>query len=225
MDKIVPAFEISLMDPTLANACVDFVETGIDSVLNDGVLKSIPIVGVLVGIGKTAQNIHDRNLLRQTLRFINSFNSGTIKREKLEKYRSELNSDQNKAEAELGRVLILLNNNNIDLKKSDILGKLYKAYVYEDITWEDFCELSDVVNRLFLTDLELLIQIECGEVKKTKDCVPYKAERLNSLGLIDMVIQAMIFSSDPKGNDTDKAIEISELGKRLVDYGVKYERW
>lgn len=68
MDKIVPAFETTLLDSTLSDACIDMAELGIDSLLDDGVFKSIPIVSVLVGIGKTAQNLHDRNLLKQTIR-------------------------------------------------------------------------------------------------------------------------------------------------------------
>lgn len=73
MDKIVPAFETTLFDSTLSDACVDMAELGIDSLLDDGVFKSVPIVSVLVGLGKTAQNLHDRNLLKQTIKFINTF--------------------------------------------------------------------------------------------------------------------------------------------------------
>ena len=78
MDKIVPAFETTLFDPTLSDACIDMAELGIDSLLDEGVFKSIPIVSVLVGLGKAAQNIHDRNLLKQTIKFINTFNEKSI---------------------------------------------------------------------------------------------------------------------------------------------------
>ena len=44
MDKIVPAFETTLFDSTLSDACVDIAELGIDSLLDEGVFKSIPIV-------------------------------------------------------------------------------------------------------------------------------------------------------------------------------------
>lgn len=74
MDKLVPAFETTLFDPTLSDACSDMAELGIDSLLDDGVFKSIPVVSLLIGVGKTAQNIHDRNLLKQTIKFINTFN-------------------------------------------------------------------------------------------------------------------------------------------------------
>ena len=88
MDKIVPAFETTLLDSTLSDACIDMAELGIDSLLDDGVFKSIPIVSVLVGIGKTAQNLHDRNLLKQTIKFINTFNEKSITPDKLKNIRN-----------------------------------------------------------------------------------------------------------------------------------------
>lgn len=36
MDKIIPAFETTLFDPTLSGACLDVAELGIDSLLDDG---------------------------------------------------------------------------------------------------------------------------------------------------------------------------------------------
>lgn len=43
-----------------------------------------------MGVGKTAQNIHDRNLLKQTLQFIKSFNEKQIREEKLKNTRKNL---------------------------------------------------------------------------------------------------------------------------------------
>lgn len=83
MDKLVPAFETTLFDPTLSEDCLEMAELGIDSLLDDGIFKSISVVSVLLGVGKTAQNIHDRNLLKQTIKFINTFNDGSISKEKL----------------------------------------------------------------------------------------------------------------------------------------------
>lgn len=219
MDKIIPAFEISLLDPTLADACSDLVEVGIDSVLDVGLLKSIPIASLLIGVGKTAQNIHDRNLLRQTATFINSFNKGTAKPEKVEQYRKKVNENPKKAEEELGRVVILLNN-NVDLKKSEILGKFYKAYVNQEMNWNEFCELSDVTSRLFLSDIELLLKIIHGNVSDTEHCIPYQAERLNSVGLIDMSINSMTVSNTH--SKTVKNIVINDLGVKFFRYGIEY---
>ena len=111
MDKLVPAFETTLFDPTLSDACSEMAELGIDSLLDESIYKSIPVVSLLVGIGKTAQNIHDRNLLKQTIKFINTFNEKSISPEKIKKYRKKLQSNPKYAEEELGRVIILLNSN------------------------------------------------------------------------------------------------------------------
>ena len=48
MDKIVPAFETTLFDPTLSDACSELAEMGIDSLLDEGICKSIPVVSLLV---------------------------------------------------------------------------------------------------------------------------------------------------------------------------------
>ena len=117
MDKIVPAFETTLLDSTLSDACIDMAELGIDSLLDDGVFKSIPIVSVLVGIGKTAQNLHDRNLLKQTIKFINTFNEKSITPDKLQKYKKHLRNNPKFAEEELGRVLIVLNSTTLIISK------------------------------------------------------------------------------------------------------------
>jgi len=201
MDKIIPAFETTLFDPTLSGACLDVAELGIDSLLDDGVFKSIPVVSVLVGFGKTAQNIHDRNLLKQTIKFINTFNEKSISQEKLNKYRKE----------ELGRVIILLNS-NVDLKKSEILGKFYRAYVEESINWDIFCEVSDITSRLFMVDLQLLYDIYDLKVTDTSQCLSYKVDRLIALGLLDSATKSIVIGNST-GSQTQRYIQVNELGK------------
>lgn len=209
MDRIVPAFSVSLLEPSYGSA-VDLIELGIDSVLDDGIFKSIPIASLLIGVAKTSQNIHDRNLLRQTLKFIKTFNAGTISVKKLNSYKEKIENDTNKREAELGRVLIILNQ-TVELKKSEILAKLFRAYVMEAINWDMFCELTDVANRLFLSDLALLIDIYNKKVSDTTQCVEYQAERLISLGLLNSATKSMTISSGTTSK-TDKYLTINSLG-------------
>lgn len=211
MDKLIPAFETTLFDPTLSGACLDVAELGIDSLLDDGVFKSIPVVSLLVGVGKTAQNIHDRNLLKQTIKFINTFNNRSISHEKINKYRMKLETQPRYAEEELGRVIILLNS-NVDLKKSELLGKFYRAYIEEFINWDTFCELSDITSRLFIGDLQLLYDIYHLQVSDTSQCPVYKADRLIALGMLDSATKSMIISSCT-GSQTQRYIQVNELGK------------
>lgn len=210
MDKLVPAFETTLFDPTLSDACSDMAELGIDSLLDDGLFKSIPVVSLLIGVGKTAQNIHDRNLLKQTIKFINTFNEKSISQEKISKYRKKIQSQPKYAEEELGRVIILLNS-NVELKKSELLGKFYRAYVDETIDWDTFCELSDITSRLFISDLQLLYDIYHLQVSDTSQCPVYKADCLIALGLLDSATKSMTISSST-GSQTQRYIQVNTLG-------------
>ena len=209
MEKIIPAFEKSMFDAKLKDAGMDMTKLGIDALLDDGILQSIPIVKLLVGVGKTAQNIHDRNLLKQTINFINTFNSRVISLEKIEKYRCKLFENPSFAEKELGRVIILLNS-YIDLSKSKLLAIFYSAYVNEIIVWDKFCELSDVVSRLFISDLTLLREIYCQRITNTDQCEPYQAERLISIGLLDSSVKSL--SIGGPGSKLQKHLHVSSLG-------------
>ena len=90
MDKIIPSLKKTIFESS-KNSLIDLGELGIDSLLDEGILKDIPIFNLLIGVKNTAQNIHDRNLLRQTLQFIQEFNNGTIDEEKLAKYKEKIN--------------------------------------------------------------------------------------------------------------------------------------
>ena len=61
MDELVPAFESSLFEQPIEIGS-ELLEIGIDSVLKDGLLKDIPIVGTILNAGKFAQNLYDRNI-------------------------------------------------------------------------------------------------------------------------------------------------------------------
>ena len=142
MDKLTEDFEKSLFNNS-KEIIGEYIEVGIDSFINDGILKDIPIVNTIVAVLKVGKNIHDRNLLKQTLTFINEFNKNNITEEQLKNYKERIEKDRKKCEDELGRVLLLLNN-FIDKEKSIMLSKLFKAYVSQLLNWNDFCEYSEI---------------------------------------------------------------------------------
>ena len=212
MDKIIPSFKDSLFSDS-TDIIGDIAELGIDSLLDDGVFRDFPIVGFLIGVTKTAQNIHDRNLLRQTLNFIKQFNFGKIDAEKLEKYRAEINSNEKKAEEELGRVLIILNN-NVELQKSTMLANLFRNYVNEKITWSEFCEFSEIVRMLFISDIAYLKEIYSGKTKDTTGLALYHIDRLISLGLINSSMKS-ISTSSLSGTRMDKYVNLTAIGGKF----------
>lgn len=217
MDKIVPAFEVSLLEPVFSSI-LDIGEVGIDSLLDEGLFKDIPIVGLVMGVGKTAQNIHDRNLLKQTLKFIQTFNEKTIIEDKLQKYKKKIEQDPKRAEEELGRVLIILNN-TVEIKKSELLGKIFRAYVDERIVWEQFGELSEAISRLFISDIYLLHKIFDRKINDSTQCMNYQVDRLVSIGFVNTTTKSMTIGSNNSSN-TERYLNVSEFGKLFCNITV-----
>lgn len=188
MDKLTNEFKDSLICNT-EDVFKDCLELGIDNFIEDGILKDITIVNSIVSGLKIAKNIYDRNLLKQTLTFIKELNNGTINKEKLIAYRSTIENNTRKCEEELGRVLLYLNM-FIDEKKSVMLAKLFKAYIGQIITWNEFCEYFEIINRIFLEDLLILKYIKEGAKYKGKDGDNFRVERLYSLGILGNIMFA-----------------------------------
>lgn len=182
MNELVPALKDTLFAPTY-EIVAEYAEIGIDSLLESDALKGIPVVGTLAAICKMGYNIHERNLIKQTLDFVMGFNAGTISPEKIDAHRYELENDPAKAEKELGRVLIILGN-HIENIQSQVLGSFYSAYVKGAISWDKFCELSEANRRIFVNDYHILLEAARNGGININDRELYQVDRLISLGLL-----------------------------------------
>lgn len=215
MDKLTEEFKNSLIN-NAESGLEDYLELSIDNFIEDGILKDIPIVSSIVNGLKFAKNIYDRNLLKQTLVFISELNNGTISKDKLIAYKSTIENNHKKCEEELGRILIYLNS-FIDKEKSVILTKLFKAYISQNISWSEFCEFSEITNKLFIQDLPILSKIQNSDIDlmySRED--EFRAERLNSLGIIGVSFKPLT-CGDIRDGHINSARTISPLGKKICE--------
>ncbi len=162
----------------------DLAEVGIDQILSDGVLKEVPIVKTMYTAVKFVYNVRERNLLKQTLQMIAALRNKVTDHDKIEKYRSHLQKDPRYADKELGRILIILDQ-TIDVEKSRILGILFGAFVNKEISWEMFCELTEITRRMFLSDFAFMKRLACGLPLESgvKPSEWISASRLVSIGV------------------------------------------
>lgn len=210
MNEIVPEFNDSLVIDS-SDIISDYLELGIDSILENDSLKEIPIIKTFIGMGKITKNIRERNLMKNLVIFINELNSGNVDTEKLKKHKEELNQNPKKAEKELGRILIILEQ-TIDNLKSSILGKLYKAYINQEIDWDLFVEFSEITNRLYINDLSILSLIFRNQLSDTSNRSDlYRIERLNSLGVVGLAPKAIFIGTNASRQDS--YITLNQIGK------------
>ena len=227
MEKLVEKFKESLFlsdsesEETIKVIKSKALDIGIDSVLDSGLIDEIPIIGTIYHFGKFAQNIHDRNLMRQTIAFIKEFHSGECNAESLQNYKDRLKIEPGFAEKELGRVLILLNK-NIDIEKTQYMARFYLAYINKSFTWDVFCELCDIVDRMFLADVVLLRDIYYAEGVELHTSISYKHDRLLSNGLLQNLnrISGNLFmtATDSNNSPDEKLMVLTEIGKKFCQY-------
>jgi hypothetical protein len=168
------------------------LEVGLDSIMNDGLLKDIPFVSAAVSVYKIGHTIYERHLIRKLEQFILALNQGVIDEEQREKYRKKINSKNRNQELEY---VLLIIDKFLDLEKPQKLANLFLAYLDESITWNDFAKCSEIIDRFLPGDFSELTKGEWHDIED--NTVSDTLLRLISFGLIysksnDITIQNTI---------------------------------
>ncbi len=218
MKSIIPSLRESLfVDNT--DILIDISEYTIDNLIEmSDTLTDFPIIKTISATLKGFHNIYDRNLLKNTLVFIQELNSGEVNRDKYIEYKTTLEHNPSKCEKELGRVVLILNN-IIDVNKSKILAKLYKAYINKALTWEEFCEYSEIVNRIFIEDMAILKDIYDGNITFISETnnENYRIYRLNSIGIIDIKLDKLKVAVINGSKALKQLVSINDTGKKFLE--------
>lgn len=225
---LVEQLKVSLFENSI-DVAIDFAEIGLDNLLSDitdsEILQEIPIIKTIYSVCKVGLAIQEKHLLKKTLVFIKEFNSKQIKPKKLEKYKKKINEQPHYVEEELGRVLILLNK-ILDDSKAVILAKLYRNFIEEEIDWKQFCELTDITERIFLSDIKVLLHGYKHKGVDLGDFPNYHLDRLISIGLFenhnrlggDIVLSGGDLSV---GQEANKDVDVTEIGVIYSKYGLE----
>ena len=219
MDELIPAFRQSIFNDSLADSVASIAEVGIDSIMSGGLLKDLPIIDLLLNASRTFNAIHERNLLKNTALFLDAINSQKINDRKIQAYKKKLLNGKT-AERELGRVIFLLNQ-YVDNIKAQMLGKLFCQYIDRDYSWDKFCELSDILNRLFLDDVPFLYSILDSEGRQAIYHIykiPYNIKRLESIGLVELFGDYSSFG-DRLLQSENMFVELTDNGSLFADIG------
>ena len=216
MSDVIPSLKKTLFDPTISIS-TELLEIGIDSLIENPVMKSLPVINTLCALCKVGYNLHERNLIKQLLSFISSYNDGTISSDDVEKHRLMLEESPIKAEKELSRILLILEN-QIETDQSEVLGNFYRAYVKGEISWDQFFELSEANRRMFVSDYKILHSLSSNDRLKLGSRDLYQSDRLISVGLVQRVWSAGLSFGSEKDSERESFILLSPLGKLFCQY-------
>ena len=159
----------------------NLMEASLDAVMDDGILKEIPILSTAVGIYKIGRNIFVQHNIRKLAAFVSALNHGVEDDEKREYYKKRIEEDPKTRNSELELILILIDR-YIQKDKAEMLSKLYLAYLDNTISWLDFTKYAEVVDRFLPNDFDVLKS--ATTYKTEQDLETDSLQRLIALGLV-----------------------------------------
>jgi len=200
MEQIIESFQNTYDSEAAYDTVAQVGDVVVDTLIDDGILDGVPIIGTLKGLYKATKNIQLYRLMKKVHRFIFITHDTTLQeRESFINEYAEKNKE-NGCEA-LFAVLERLDNVN----KVNVLANLMKAKIRDYISIENFIRLSTVLDRIPYPDL--------GELQKyTED---YFEE-----GSTDILLSAGVLTETVlDANDTNK-YRLNALGIILLKYGL-----
>lgn len=196
----------------------EYAELGLDALVEEGLLKEVPIVSTAVAVYKIGKSIHERHHVAKLVSFLNEINKGIVDEEQRQKYREKFASNESFRNKELEYILILIDR-YISFDKPQMLAKLYLAYLDGAITWVGFTKYAEIIDRLLYGDIQCLCTANLFSI--TNDDYAIDAVlRLQSVGLV-----AQNVTPETKYDPADGALSINgptgylitPLGKRLIN--------
>lgn len=202
----------------VAGVCSDFLEIGIDSILDEGVLKDIPFISTAVAVYKIGKSIGERNHLKKLGAFLDEINKNIISENDRRDYQNKLKDKQEFLNKELEYVLVIVDR-YIGIEKPKMLAKLYLAYLDGVISWVVFTKYAEVIDRFLPGDCETLVSDTT--YKTERDIDTDSIQRLIALGLVIEGVRTI--DSRVKGEaimiDSPESREIKERNYARTEFG------
>lgn len=167
---------------------MDIVEIGLDSVIENEILKELPFVKTVYAIAETSLAIREKFLLKKFLNFIKSFNEYDVDEKEIDKRKIAIKNNEKWIYKEIEFLIIYLDDMD-SVRKSKLLAKLYNEYLNKNINWERFCQFTEITNRLFSYDIDRIIEFYNYSSPESNKGLSYfdltSYSRLVGLGLME----------------------------------------
>jgi hypothetical protein len=203
-----------VLNPTL-DLSVDYSEIYLDDLIDNEALREIPIIKSVVGVVKGGISINQFWFAKKLLTFIREFNQRTIEPEKLEKFKSNLQTDPKFGKKVAERLMVFIDR-NIEITQTIIISNLFAAYVDEKMSYDQFKNIVTTLDKLNPKAFDSFFKLE------KIDFVINETNR-KSIDPRDFENEALITGSG-FGLETSSwfhGFQLTDDGRKLFDYGIK----
>jgi hypothetical protein len=145
----------TVCESSLTDMTADIGEIALDSLLKDGLLKEIPVLGTIINLTKLGITVKDYLYVKKVWRFLYNLKDITAKDRCLmvDKFESD-----SKYRIKFGEHLALLIDRLDDFEKADFTAKAFKAYLSGKINYTELLKLNHGISYLLITNIQELIK-------------------------------------------------------------------
>jgi hypothetical protein len=214
-----------IINPSL-NLSKDYAEIGLDKLLDEGLLKEIPVIKTLVAIIKTGIAVRERFLIKKFLVFLEEFKSDNIEKKILEKFKKDFGEDEKFRNKTTEQILVIIEGLD-SIKKAKILAHLFSAYLKKLIDWKRFVSLASCLKSLqeiTFDYLEILsrenFNFTLGSSRKVSEINTILKENDKKFDQFSTYELEALFMASGIGFRNGTLFMITKLGQDLYKYGI-----
>lgn len=128
--QINNSFKETIVSDKALGLVKDYSELAMDSFLDEGTLKEIPILGTLFSIYKIGSSLRERHYIKKIVVFLNQLKD--IPKKQREDFLSKLDNNDKFKESIFEKTLLLLERLD-ETHKAEMIGNLFRLFIMEVI--------------------------------------------------------------------------------------------
>jgi hypothetical protein len=184
----------------------DALELGIDALLEDGVLKDIPMLSIAAKLYSAASKLYTYKIQKNILHFFQEYSRGNIDELKREEFLAQFQEDKNYRRDVLDIILLSMAKYN-DAIQARVLANLIVSHLNGLIDFSQLRACEFALDKLNPVAYEYLNQLSMSET-------PYTTHRENPDH------EALLYSAGIASRYGSR-LAVSQIGKDLHIYGLK----
>lgn len=182
----------SIKTSTLSTILADVSEATFDSMLNDGILKEIPVIHTIINLAQTGINISQKLFLKKITRFLDPI--AQCSGEERATFTAQLENDAG-TKIKAGEAILLTLDRLDHMEKATLLGNLYVNYMHGRISYSELMRFTMILDRSLFDDV-----IELSKISPNKEFCLESSPHFLSQGVVVVVSQDWgSFSDDHDG--------------------------
>lgn len=160
----------------------DFAEETLDLLINNPIIKNIPIVKTILAGKDIGVSIYQRHQIQKLLKFFAKLNSYKDD-ESIAKMRTKLLEDECYLRKEAELTLVILDKIT-EADKAELIAKAFFLHVKGILNEKNFKESILIIEQIYFIDLSILRKVFCGNPKEIESEDLSALNRLEACGLI-----------------------------------------